>query len=62
MYARYNEERMDELLSKIKYIQENLNRLVKPGRSWCSDPEVLSLSQKLDAYINEYHRLAKRMS
>lgn len=47
---------MDELLSLIQCVQDELNRLVKPKRDWCTKPEVIALSQKLDEYINEYHR------
>jgi len=61
MYAEHNQERMDELLSKIQTVQKELNRLVKPIKGCCSTPEVLRLSQTLDEYINAYHRMEKHL-
>jgi len=52
---------MDELLSKIQRIQEELNRMVKPRKGCCTTPEVLRLSQTLDEYINAYHRMEIRL-
>ena len=61
MYAQNDEEGMDALLSKIQSIQKELNRLVNPKTGCCTTPEVLRLSQTLDAYINTYHRMEKRL-
>jgi|GEM_PF-5780822 len=61
MYAEHDEEGMDELLSKIQCVQNELNRLVKPIQGCCTTPEILRLSQTLDEYINTYHRMEKHL-
>lgn len=48
---------LDEVLKNIEELRSKLNKIAEGHRF--TDPQVVSVSQKLDELLNEYQRLMK---
>ncbi len=51
------QEEVKQIINEIEELRKNLNRLIDSKGT--ADPEVISMSRKVDSLLNEYYRLLK---
>lgn len=48
---------IEEILSKVEELREKLNKFSEDKSKNLTDPEIVSVSRKLDVLLNTYHEL-----
>jgi recombinational DNA repair ATPase RecF len=48
---------IEEILNKVEELRAKLNKFAEDTSRNFTDPEIVSVSRKLDALLNTYHKL-----